>query len=146
MAAAQASLAQSQVEQLQAQMADMKAMQTQQGGVSLTMGDIMFEPRHAALTPAAMSDVNRLADILLQNPNEQVKIEGHTDNVGNPIENQVLSDERANAVRDALIARGVSPDRITAQGLGARYPVAANDAEMGRQENRRVEVSIMGMG
>ena len=57
-----------------------------------------------------MSDVNRLADILLQNPDEQVKIEGHTDNVGNPIENQVLSDERANAVREALIARGVSPD------------------------------------
>lgn len=145
MAAAQASLAQSQVEQLQAQMADMLAMQTQQGGVSLTMGDIMFEPRHAALTPAAMADVNRLADILLQNPNEQVKIEGHTDNVGNTIENQVLSDERANAVRDALIARGVSPDRITAQGLGARYPIAANDTEMGRQENRRVEISIMGM-
>jgi outer membrane protein OmpA-like peptidoglycan-associated protein len=134
MAAAQASLAQDQVRQLQTQMADMMAKQNERGGVSLTMGDIMFRPRSVTLTPEATTDINRLADILLQNPNEQVRIEGYTDNVGSASANQLLSEERANTVREALISRGVSPDRISAQGFGGRYPVASNETESGRQQ------------
>ena len=104
----------------------------------------MFEPRTAVLTPGDMVDVNRLADNLLANPNERVVVKGYADNIGSPITEQQLSEERANAVRDTLIARGVNPDRVAARGFGGQFPIASNRTEAGREQNRRVEIVVTG--
>ncbi|MGA7305130.1 MAG: OmpA family protein, partial [Rhodothermales bacterium] len=71
-----------------------------------------------------------------------ILIEGFTDNVGKTSYNVDLSQRRANAVRDALISKGISQSRIRTNGLGEEYPVATNDTEAGRQQNRRVEIVI----
>ncbi len=138
---AQEQMAQTQTQQLETQFRDMNATATSRG-VVMTLGDLMFEPEQSALTSGAMEQVNRLAGVLQQNPNERVTIEGYTDNQGDSLRNQQLSEDRANAVRDALIARGVSPDRIRSTGFGGRFPVAGNDTPEGRLQNRRVEIVV----
>lgn len=139
----QAQVAREQARQLEDQLSELKARQTERG-VQLTMSDVMFSPGQANLAPGAMLSLNKLADILKQNPNEKAVIEGHTDNTGSPGFNKELSERRASAVRDALVSRGVSPDRITARGLGESFPVASNATQAGRQQNRRVEIVIVG--
>ncbi len=140
----QAQLQRQQSDQLEKQLSDLKAQQTNQGNVMLTMPDVMFATNQATLTPGAMLSIDKLADILKQNPNETVYIEGHTDNTGSAEYNRRLSAERADAVRDALIQRGVSADRIMAQGFGESFPVTSNDTQAGRQMNRRVDIVITG--
>ena len=144
MAREQAQMARQQSEQLESQLSDLKARQTNRGNVMLTMSDVMFETNQASLRPGAMLSLDKLADILKQNPGEKVYIEGHTDNTGNAAYNQQLSTSRANAVRDALVARGIGPDRIIARGLGESFPVASNATPAGRQLNRRVDIVVSG--
>ena len=90
-----------------------------------------------------MSD---LATFLLENPSVTIHITGHTDAVGTDEANQILSEGRANAVRNDLIQRGVAAERMTAEGKGEKEPVADNDTEEGRQLNRRVEFVIIDVG
>jgi outer membrane protein OmpA-like peptidoglycan-associated protein len=140
----QAQLEQQQTQQLKKQLSELKAQQTNRGNVMLTVPDVMFATNQATLAPGAMLAIDKPGDILKQNPNEKVYIEGHTDNTGSAQYNQQLSTARANAVREALIQQGVSPDRITAQGLGESFPVATNETQAGRQMNRRVDIVITG--
>ncbi len=139
----QARLATDQARQLESQLSELKARETNRG-LMLTMTDVMFAPNKTVLTPGGLLSINKLADILIQNPNEKVLIEGHTDNTGSAVHNQQLSEQRANAVRDALVARGVSPDRMATRGLGEAFPVASNDTSAGRQQNRRVDIIVSG--
>src|SRR5262249_38927555 len=87
-----------------------------------------------------MRSIDKLAEWLKKNPTRNLLIEGHTDNTGAEDFNQKLSQQRAEAVRDQLVSRGVPADRITTKGYGPRYPVVANDTASGRQQNRRVGV------
>jgi outer membrane protein OmpA-like peptidoglycan-associated protein len=73
-------------------------------------------------------------------------IKGHTDSTGSVESNLRLSEQRADAIRDLLVARGVSADRIATRGYGMQYPVVANDTESRRQQNRRVEIVILNEG
>jgi outer membrane protein OmpA-like peptidoglycan-associated protein len=75
---------------------------------------------------------------MASHPQVEIRITGHTDNVGSDQANQILSEGRANAVRDELIRRGVAPDRIEADGKGESEPIADNATEEGRAKNRRV--------
>lgn len=75
----------------------------------------------------------------------KVEIGGHTDNVGDDSSNQVLSDNRAKAVRDWLIENGIAADRLTHKGYGETEPIASNDTEEGRAQNRRTELKIIGL-
>jgi outer membrane protein OmpA-like peptidoglycan-associated protein len=87
--------------------------------------------------------LDRLAHFLKDSPGTHVIIEGHTDSVGTvgtDNYNLALSQRRAQAVADALNARGVSADRTETKGLGKAYPVASNDTQAARQQNRRVEI------
>jgi outer membrane protein OmpA-like peptidoglycan-associated protein len=111
-------------------------------GTVLTIGDRRFETDRAALKPAAMPDLDRIAGALRHDPDREVTIEGYTDDTG-PVEyNRRLSEARADAVRDRLIGDGVAADRIVARGLGESMPIASNATESGRRENRRVEIIL----
>ena len=129
-------------ERLQAQIAELEARPTDRGLV-LTLGsDVLFDFDRAELKPGAERTVQRIAEFLGEYGERQVLVEGFTDSVGERAYNMDLSLRRANAVRDALVERGVDPERIRVRGYGPDHPVADNDSEAGRQLNRRVEVII----
>jgi outer membrane protein OmpA-like peptidoglycan-associated protein len=90
----------------------------------------------------ARANLTNLASSLREYPETEVLIVGHTDNVGTATYNQGLSDRRAAAARAFLVSQGVPSNRIRTQGMGLREPVASNETEAGRAQNRRVEVAI----
>ena len=108
----------------------------------MTLGDVLFEFGKSELTSQAGPRLDKLAEFLTQFPNRKLLIEGYTDSVGSDSYNQDLSDRRAQAVRDALVQRGVDSSRITARGYGKAHPVADNASPEGRAMNRRVEIVI----
>lgn len=127
--------------ELERQIAELEAERTERGLV-VTLGDVLFAPGRAELTPGAEVRMARLADFMQRYPARTVRVEGYTDATGSSQANLLLSERRAMAVRDALVARGVSPSRIVTQGFGETRAVADNASEAGRQANRRVEVVI----
>ncbi len=103
---------------------------------------ILFDFDQAALKPAARENLANLAASLNEHDGTEVLLVGHTDAVGSDSYNQELSERRSQAARSYLVSMGVSPVRIRAVGRGEVEPIASNDDEYGRQENRRVEVAI----
>ena len=103
---------------------------------------IAFEKNRARLTTEGRSVLNSLATVLLKSGDASVKYEisGHTDDVGSDDANLDLSTRRAEAVREALVAKGVPAERLVTRGYGESRPVASNDTEEGRSTNRRIEV------
>lgn len=99
-----------------------------------------FAPGTATIPASARPAIDELATTLKNNPGREVVIEGHTDNVGSPRYNQALAMKRAEAVREALIRRGVASSRIAIRSYGEEGPVSSNDSRIGRRENRRAEV------
>ena len=132
---------QAQLADAQAKLAELEPKQTERGLV-LTLDEVLFPFDSAELKPGAQRSMDRLARYLQENPNYRILIEGHTDSTGDAGYNKGLSERRANAVRAALAQRGVSGDRLRALGLGESFPVADNNTNPGRAENRRVEVVI----
>jgi len=128
-------------EQLQEQLKEMQAKQTD-AGIVLTLGDVLFDTGKATLKPGATHNVDRLANFLQQNAERNVIVEGHTDSTGSMATNMELSQQRADAVKAALMERGVQGNRIMAVGKGPELPVASNSTAAGRQQNRRVVVTI----
>ena len=104
--------------------------------------DISFPPGQATITPNFRSMLDNFAQSLQQNPTATLTIVGHTDSTGSASINEPLSLQRADAVRDYLVSRGVASNRITVDGRGAREPIASNDNEAGRARNRRVEIFL----
>jgi outer membrane protein OmpA-like peptidoglycan-associated protein len=131
--------------QLEKEIAELKAKQTDRG-IVLTLGDILFETGKADLMPGAMFTIDKLVEFLNKYPNRNVIIEGHTDSIGSETYNLGLSQRRADAVRTALLSKGISTQRIATKGYGKKYPVASNSTPAGRQQNRRVEIIILNEG
>ncbi len=105
---------------------------------------ILFFTAEARIRPESFGVLDAVRDVLASNTEiQRIRVEGHTDSQGGNTYNQDLSERRALAVRDYLIAAGVSPTRLLARGFGEDYPVAPNSAEAGRQQNRRVEFVIL---
>lgn len=104
--------------------------------------DILFDFNSYALRPESRDTLRELADNFRQYPDEEISVEGHTDNVGSDEYNQRLSEQRADAVGGYLIDQGVPSSRVTAVGFGKTQPKASNDTPEGRQINRRVEIHI----
>jgi outer membrane protein OmpA-like peptidoglycan-associated protein len=115
-------------------------------GTTITLEDINFEFGKAELMPGARQTIDPLVEVLEKNPKRNVLIEGFTDNIGNDQYNMKLSLQRANAVRDAITAKGISAERITTKGYGEQFPVESNATAAGRQKNRRVEIIILNEG
>lgn len=112
-------------------------------GTILSMSDILFETGKANLKPELKENLAAVGAILQSLLSESdVTIEGHTDNVGSADFNQKLSEQRASAVMQYLIDRGVVATRLTSVGYGLTKPIAPNDTEEGRAKNRRVELVI----
>jgi outer membrane protein OmpA-like peptidoglycan-associated protein len=104
---------------------------------------VEFSPGSAHIDPRSGPLLDRLAQQVRGCPGT-VLIEGYTDSVGRGLVNRHLSEARAAAVRGALIARGVAPTRLRAKGYGARHPIADNNTESGRAQNRRIEFHVIG--
>jgi OmpA-OmpF porin, OOP family len=103
---------------------------------------VTFDNDSDRLSATGASSLDGVAAALKAHPTANVRIDGFTDNSGNAEYNKTLSANRANAVRDALIRRGVDEKRITITGSGADHPVASNDTAEGRAENRRIELVV----
>ncbi|HEU4373500.1 MAG TPA: OmpA family protein, partial [Telluria sp.] len=144
-AEAQTREAQARAAQLEAQMADLQAKQTERGMI-ITIGDVLFATNQATLTPDGMNTVRKLADVLNQNPNRTVLVEGFTDSTGSAAHNQELSERRAGSVAAALTSLGIARERVAMRGYGPAYPVAGNDTAANRQLNRRVEIVLSNEG
>jgi outer membrane protein OmpA-like peptidoglycan-associated protein len=140
-AAEAARAADEQAKRLAVQLEEMKARKTERGMV-LTLGDVLFDTGRSDLKPGALRTLEQLTAFLVENPDRTAIIEGHTDSVGAAAFNQRLSEERAQAVQNALIERGIAPARLSAVGFGPTKPVVGNDTAAGRQQNRRVEVIL----
>jgi outer membrane protein OmpA-like peptidoglycan-associated protein len=107
-------------------------------------GKVHFGSRNARLRPDSGQILDEVADLLLAHPEvARVRVEGHTDNRGNKRANQKLSQQRAEAVRNHLVQRGVSGERLEAVGYGASKPLVPNLGERNREKNRRVELRIL---
>lgn len=115
-------------------------------GIIVNLPDILFDFGQARLRPQAREVLSKIAGILLVSRGYQLKVEGHTDNVGSDAFNQKLSEKRARSVYDYLVQSGVSPDIITTEGFGKTRPLALNTTAAGRQKNRRVEIVIEDTG
>jgi len=105
-------------------------------------GGVLYDSNSAQLSPGGAERIRSLARTVQSYPKERVIVKGHTDTQGDERANQRLSEDRADSVRNMLIAESVSPSRITAVGLGASLPVATNSTPEGRQQNRRVEIEL----
>ena len=102
---------------------------------------INFATGKADITPDSAKVLGEIGNLLARKPDWRLRIEGHTDNVGNPKSNQDLSDRRAQAVKAWLTSKqGVKPERLETKGFGDTKPVADNQTEAGRAKNRRVEL------
>jgi outer membrane protein OmpA-like peptidoglycan-associated protein len=133
--------AEAQAAQLKQQLAEMDARSTDRGMV-VTIGDLLFDNNSAVLKPGAGNSVQRLAAFLKAYPLRNALIEGYTDSVGSTQSNQLLSERRAAAVRNALLEAGVVGERLGTHGYGEAFPVGSNQSAEGRLSNRRVEVIL----
>ena len=113
-------------------------------GLIVNMSDVLFDTARYTLKPGAREKLAKVSGIILGHPGLKIAVEGHTDSVGGDDYNMKLSDNRAGAVRDFLVAQGVPPASVTSQGFGKTMPVADNGTAAGRQQNRRVELVVSG--
>ena len=139
-------------QRMEAQKREMQAA-TQGTGIAVTQtpnnelklaipSDVSFDTGRSAIKPNFAPILNQFANGLRNNPNAEVRIIGHTDSTGTDAINNPLSVERAASTRDYLISRGVSPTAFKIEGMGARQPVADNGTDVGRAQNRRVEIFV----
>jgi outer membrane protein OmpA-like peptidoglycan-associated protein len=104
--------------------------------------DFTFAVNSSTLRSGLYAELDRVAHILASYPQTTILVAGHTDSTGSDEYNMKLSQQRADSVKNALVQRGVAPQRISAVGYGEGQPVGDNNTEFGRQQNRRVEVRI----
>ena len=113
--------------------------------VTITL-NVEFDTDKAVVKDKYRSEIKKVADFMKTYPNTTAVIEGHTDNVDSAEYNQKLSEARANSVRQYLINNfGIKASRLTAVGYGLTKPIASNNTEEGRQQNRRVQAVIKAM-
>lgn len=110
-----------------------------------TFNNIRFATNACQLPSSAYIELDKLLQVLSENPSLQLEISGHTDNTGNAENNQKLSDNRAKAIVDYLVGKGIGTQRLSYKGYGAAKPVADNRTEAGRSQNRRTTFTITGL-
>ena len=113
-------------------------------GIKITLSEnlVNFAFNSAELTSSAKTNLDKLATVLINNPDTNINIYGHTDNKGTAQVNQKISENRANSVKNYLISKGIASSRMITMGRGFSEPIASNDTDAGRAQNRRVEFAI----
>lgn len=112
-------------------------------GRSIRLNNIFFDTGKSELRPESAPELDRLVTTLNETPKMVIEVRGHTDNTGSDELNAKLSQDRADAVREYFISKGIEPDRVASKGFGESKPIATNDTDAGRQQNRRVEFVIV---
>ena len=107
-------------------------------GKFITYG-ITFDVGKATIKPESMGEINRIVQLMNENPTLKFSVEGHTDSTGSPASNQTLSEQRSQAIVAKLVELGIAQDRLTAVGKGQNSPIADNSTDEGKAKNRRVE-------
>lgn len=110
---------------------------------SIVLKNIFFDVNKFELKPESEAELEKLVQLLDENPNLKIQISGHTDNVGSATANQLLSENRAKAVVGFLVIHKISPDRLSSKGFGETQPIADNNSEEGRALNRRTEMKVI---
>ncbi len=110
---------------------------------STTLENVFFATNKSDLMSESYQELDKLTQYLKQELDTKIIINGHTDNIGEEVKNKILSEARAKAVAEYLIGKGIVSSRIKYNGFGSQQPIATNDAEEGRQKNRRVEFTII---
>src|SRR5690606_20688927 len=110
--------------------------------VNYAAQNILFVTGKYTLQSSSNKGLNEVVKVLEETPDLKISIEGHTDNVGNEASNLLLSQNRANTVKQYFIKKGISESRITVNGYGEEQPIADNKTASGRTKNRRVELTI----
>ena len=113
-------------------------------GLIVNISDVLFDFDKYTLKPGAREKLAKVSGILLAYPGLKIQLEGHTDSIGSDDYNMTLSEHRAGAVLEYLVSQGVPASSLSAIGLGKADPVASNDSDAGRQQNRRVEMVVSG--
>lgn len=108
-----------------------------------TLNNVLFETGKPTLKPESKKELDELAEYMKRKKSLKFEIAGHTDNVGNAALNNKLSEDRAKAVKDYLVKKGVDPARLIEKGYGSSMPVADNNTEEGRKLNRRTEARVI---
>ncbi|WP_316820189.1 OmpA family protein [Pedobacter gandavensis] len=111
-------------------------------GTNMVLKNIFFDTNEYRLLPSSLTELSTLIELLKQNLHVEIEIQGHTDNVGNDIQNEKLSLNRAKAVYDELIAQKIDPGRLKFKGYGETKPIAGNDTEEQRKQNRRTSFIV----
>lgn len=104
---------------------------------------VTFQPDKYSITSSMDSEINKFVRFLKENKNYQVVIYGYTDSIGEKKANKILSQKRADAVKNELIKRGISATKLTAIGRGEENPIASNMYKIGREKNRRIEIELI---
>lgn len=114
-----------------------------EAGAKFELRNVFFETGKFDLKTTSYPELNYIVDILKNNPNLNILVGGHTDNVGNVANNLTLSENRAKSVMNYLIEKGIAADRLSAKGYGSSKSIHTNDREEGRAKNRRTEIEIL---
>lgn len=114
-----------------------------ESGERIALRNVFFETGRWEILHESEYELAKVVDLLTKNPTLKIELGGHTDNVGRPEANQRLSEQRAKAVYDYLINKGIPSDRLSYKGYGETQPVATNDTDEGRRENRRTEIKVL---
>ncbi len=109
----------------------------------IVLENVLFELNKTVLLKESSLALDKLVDQLQTDKTMKIEIKGHTDNTGNEIENQKLSERRAKAIVDYLVAKNIDKNRLSFKGFGSKQPIASNDTEEGRKKNRRVEFFVI---
>jgi outer membrane protein OmpA-like peptidoglycan-associated protein len=111
--------------------------------IATMSNSLLFDVNSAIIKPGAVDGLTQVADVLNRYPETTIIVKGYTDSTGTEAYNQELSERRAKSVANFMIGKGVDPGRVSAIGFGEQFPIAGNDTEAGRQQNRRVELEII---
>lgn len=119
------------------------ALEPIEANASIVLKNVFFDVNKFELKPESQVELDRLVQLLNDNPTLKIEISGHTDNVGKPADNLALSNNRAKAVVSYLVSKNIAVTRLTSKGYGETKPIADNKTEEGRAKNRRTEVKIV---
>ena len=114
-------------------------------GERIVLKNVFFDSRSYSLKSESTTELNKLYDLLKKNKNLRIEIGGHTDNIGDDDYNMKLSKDRARAVMDYLVKKGIDKSRLSAKGYGETHPVGDNSTDEGRAQNRRTEIKVIGI-